>query len=67
VSKIEDPFILVAGMEGQTISKEMERNGRDIKVSSISLILSFNFVFYASRLPMESSNASPMALWILDT
>jgi hypothetical protein len=67
VSKIEDHFILVVGVEGLNISKGMEINGKGIKVSYSSLILSFNFTLSALRMPMESSNASSMALWILDT
>jgi hypothetical protein len=49
------------------IAKGLERHGRGIKFSSSSLILSFNFSFLASRMPMELSNASPMEIWILDT
>jgi len=53
-------------MVGPTIAKWMEQSGRGIKVSSSSLILSFNFVFSPLRPPMESSNASSIALWILE-
>jgi hypothetical protein len=67
VSKLKDPFILVAGVVGPEISEGMEINGRGINGSSIYLILSFNFAFSASRMLMESSNASLVALWILDT
>jgi hypothetical protein len=57
VSKLEDHFILVTGMEGLKITKGPVGSGRGIKLSFSSLILSFNFVFYASRLPMDFSNA----------
>jgi hypothetical protein len=62
VSKLEDPFNLVAGVVGLTIVKGMEKSGRGITVYSNSLILYFNFVFFASIPPMESYRLSPVSL-----
>jgi hypothetical protein len=47
VSRLEDPFNLVAGLVGLTIVKGLEISGRGIKVSSSSLIICFNLMFYA--------------------
>jgi hypothetical protein len=66
VSKIEDPFFFFIVMAGLKIAKGMERSGRGIKVSSISLILYFNFIFSTSIPPMLLSNASRVTLQILE-
>jgi hypothetical protein len=62
VSRLEDPFNLMAGVVGLTIDKGLDTIGRGIKAFSNSMILSFNLAFLASNPSIESSRASPIAL-----
>jgi hypothetical protein len=66
VRKIEDPFHLIPGVVGLTIVKGLAKIGRGIKEVSNSLIFSFNLAFSTSKPSIESLNASPVALWILE-
>jgi hypothetical protein len=66
VSKTKDPFNLMACVVGLTIDKGLAKIGRGIKEFSNYVIIYFNLAFLASRPLIESSRASPVALWILE-
>jgi hypothetical protein len=54
VIRVEDYFMLVAGVKGMAIAKGLTSNGIGIKASSNSLIQSFSLAFSTSMPPMES-------------
>jgi len=62
VSRIEDPFNLIAGVVGLNIDKGLASIGRGIQKSSNSFILSFRLAFSTSNPSMESSRASQVSL-----
>jgi hypothetical protein len=62
MSRLEDNFNLTMSVVDLTIDKGLARSGRYIKASSSCLILYFNFVFSASKPPMESSRESLVSL-----